>query len=455
MDKTIIERKIDDLGALISKNPDNLEALIAYAEYQMRYGSRLEALQAYQHAISVDSGSFEAYAGLAVIYMRQGLSKDGYESLIDILIQDPENVPARLFYKYFSSEHAPEAEIEEAFASLPDYEITLKDIRVMKAHYDSLMALSELAISGYEDLMVENSDDFLCEFKREVASKRKDEMNRFFLFLSGIEGRMMDELLAEKHRLEEEERIRLEEEERIRREEEERIRREEEARRAEEARKAEEERIRREEEERIRREEEERIRREEEARRAEEERLRLEEEERLRLEEEARLAEEERLRLEEEIRIAEEEIRRAEEEARLAEEARKAEEERLMREEKYNAIREQAEELLKSLSKNRGVKKVILLEKGGFEVASVMSEGFEDLGYSEFVSEVVSLIDSHCVEDTPPLLYSVLEYKAGLIVIRMLDSNYMFAVISGSGANFGVLRYAMEKVKEGLSSLLS
>lgn len=433
MDKTIIERKIDDLGALISKNPDNLEALIAYAEYQMRYGSRLEALQAYQHAISVDSESFEAYAGLAVIYMRQGLSKDGYESLIAILKKDPENVPARLFYKYFSSEHAPEAEIEEAFVSLPDYEITLKDIRVMKAHYDSLMALSELAISGYEDLMVENSDDFLCEFKREVASKRKDEMNRFFLFLSGIEGRMIDELMAEKRRLEEEERIRLEEEERIRREEKERIRREEEAIRAEEARKAEEERLRLEEEERIRREKEERIR----------------------LEEEARLAEEERLRLEEEIRIAEEEIRKAEEEARLAEEARKAEEERLMREEKYNVIREQAEELLKSLSKNRGVKKVILLEKGGFEVASVMSEGFEDLGYSEFVSEVVSLIDSHCVEDTPPLLYSVLEYKAGLIVIRMLDSNYMFAVISGSGANFGVLRYAMEKVKEGLSSLLS
>ena len=448
MAKTTIERKIDDLAALIAEHPDDLEALIAFAEYQMRFGSRLEALQAYQHAIAVDKRSYEAYSGLAVIYMYQGLFRDGYSELLKVLREDSKNAGARLLYRYFSADHEPDAETAKEYGEIPDYKLTLRDIRILKVYYDSLEKLSDMAVSGYEESFLESGGDFMCEYNKEVAAKRKGELCRFSEFLSGLESGILDELLAEKRRLEEEERRRREEEERLRREEEERLRREEE------------ERLRREEEERLRREEEERLRLEEEIRQAEEEIRRAEEEAR-RIEEEARKAEEERLRAEEEARREEEERLRAEEEARRAEEERlraeaerKAEEERAKRE-KYESVRDASVDILRGVAKSKGVKRVILLERGGFEIASVASEEGDGPDYPVFSAEVMSLIDSHCLEGISPLVYTVLEYKGGLIAMRMLDSERMFVVVAGTGSSFGVLRYNMEKVRDSLLSLLS
>ena len=432
MAKTTIERKIDDLAALIAEHPDDLEALIAFAEYQMRFGSRLEALQAYQHAIAVDKRSYEAYSGLAVIYMYQGLFRDGYSELLKVLREDSKNSGARLLYRYFSADHEPDAETAKEYGEIPDYKLTLRDIRILKVYYDSLEKLSDMAVSGYEESFLESGGDFMCEYNKEVAAKRKGELCRFSEFLSGLESGILDELLAEKRRLEEEERRRREEEERLRREEEERLRREEE------------ERLRLEEE--IRQAEEEIRRAEEEARRIEEE-ARKAEEERLRAEEEARREEEERLR-------AEEEARRAEEERLRAEAERKAEEERAKRE-KYESVRDASVEILRGVAKSKGVKRVILLERGGFEIASVASEEGDGPDYPVFSAEVMSLIDSHCLEGISPLVYTVLEYKGGLIAMRMLDSERMFVVVAGTGSSFGVLRYNMEKVRDSLLSLLS
>ena len=501
MSKTTIEGKIEALKSLLSEYPDDLETIITYAEYQMRFGSRLEALQVYQNALSVNADNSEAHLGLSVIYMHHGLYEEGFSELIKILQFDYKNIDARIYYDYFASLHEPSKTITDEYNKLPSYDYSLQDLRVLEAHFDSLTELSDLHIAGYNELLEDADGSILYEYGREVALKRQEDIEGFKNHLVRIEGNILasiddikqskrealeekildDEklkmneeadILEEERRKEEEERRRIEEErraeeERRRREEEERRRIEEEERRRREEeeriRREEEERIRREEEERLRIEEEERLRREEEERirREEEERIRREEEERIRLEEEARRAEEERIRLEEEARRAEEERIRREEEERRAEEERirreeeerKAEEERKKRE-KYDNLRPALCEAMQSIGKHRGVNSVLLLEKGGVEIAAISPE-LDYSDYPNFTSEVVELIDSHYVDGAPsPLVYAVLEYKGGLIALRVVASKYLLAVIAGSSSNFGVLRYSMEKVSEKLCEML-
>ena len=487
MSKTTIEGKIEALKSLLSEYPDDLETIITYAEYQMRFGSRLEALQVYQNALSVNADNSEAHLGLSVIYMHHGLYEEGFSELIKILQFDYKNIDARIYYDYFASLHEPSKTITDEYNKLPSYDYSLQDLRVLEAHFDSLTELSDLHIAGYNELLEDADGSILYEYGREVALKRQEDIEGFKNHLVRIEGNILasiddikqskrealeekildDEklkmneeadILEEERRKEEEERRRIEEErraeeERRRREEEERRRIEEEERRRREEeeriRREEEERIRREEEERLRIEEEERLRREEEERirREEEERIRREEEERIRLEEEARRAEEERIRREEEERRAEEERIRREEEERKAEEERK-------KREKYDNLRPALCEAMQSIGKHRGVNSVLLLEKGGVEIAAISPE-LDYSDYPNFTSEVVELIDSHYVDGAPsPLVYAVLEYKGGLIALRVVASKYLLAVIAGSSSNFGVLRYSMEKVSEKLCEML-
>lgn len=353
MSKTTIELKIEALNALLADNPDDLEALVAYAEYQMRYGSRLEALQAYQHAIAVDKRSFEAHIGLAVVYMNQGLYSDGFSELLSVLKLDFKNIDARVCYEYFAGKYPVKEDLAELYAKIKPYKYSLKEIRTLRAYFDAIIELADFAVADYEKQFKQSSDDLLCEYKRAVALKRRGEFGELRAYICDLE----DNILAV-------------------------------------------------------------LRAEEEARRAEEERLRLEEE--------ARRAEEERLR-QEALRL-------------------------LL--EKYDSIRPEVCNILNLILKNRGVKSVILLERGGFEIASVASEPVRE--YSDFASEVVSLIDSHYAGvDSVPLLYAVLEYKGGLIALRILDEKYMFAVIAGSGANFGALKYSMEKNCASILSLLN
>ena len=423
MSKTTIERKIEALKSLLDEYPNDLETLVAYAEYQMRFGSRLEALQTYQHALSVDSNSFEARLGLSVIYMHHGLYEDGFSELIKILKSDSKNVDARIYYDYFASLHEPSRDISDEYAKLPLCEYTLKDIRVIQAHFDSLDELSKLTISGFDDLIQETDGELLYEYGKEVALKRHEDIDIFKNHLVNLEDNILDSIKEIKRAKREKiENSFLQEE---------KVKMEEEAIRLEEIR---------------RKEEEEKRRLEEEIRLAQEE-IRRAEEERLRLEEEARRAEEERLRREEEERRAEEERIRREEEERKAEEIRQ-------KMAKYDDLRPALCEAMQTIGKHRGVNSVLLIERDGLEVAAISPELDYSL-YPKFTSEVLELIDSHYSAGSPsPLLYAVLEYKGGLIALRVVASNYLLAVIAGSSSNFGVLRYSMEKVSERLCEML-
>ena len=266
MSKTTIEGKIEALKSLLSEYPDDLETIITYAEYQMRFGSRLEALQVYQNALSVNADNSEAHLGLSVIYMHHGLYEEGFSELIKILQFDYKNIDARIYYDYFASLHEPSKTITDEYNKLPSYDYSLQDLRVLEAHFDSLTELSDLHIAGYNELLEDADGSILYEYGREVALKRQEDIEGFKNHLVRIEGNILasiDDIKQSKREALEEkilddEKLKMNEEADIL--EEERRKEEEERRRIEEERRAEEERRRREEEERRRIEEEERRR---------------------------------------------------------------------------------------------------------------------------------------------------------------------------------------------------
>lgn len=180
--------------------------------------------------------------------------------------------------------------------------------------------------------------------------------------------------------------------------------------------------------------------------RLEEERIRLEAEEA----ERRRLEEEERIRLEAE----EAERRRLEAERRRIEE-----EERKKREleEKYGGVARAIESDFNAFAKNKGVSAVILLSQDSYIVSSVLNTEMNLEKSAEFILKAMSLIKKYHTpsNDVSELIYWVLEFEKGQIAFSLIDPAHIFVTFTDSMANFGVLKYSIDKMKEIISKALN
>ena len=184
---------------------------------------------------------------------------------------------------------------------------------------------------------------------------------------------------------------------------------------------------------------------------AEEKEAKLREEQRLLEEQEAKRLEEERKIREAELKLLEEEKRREEEELRRIEEEKNKENEILR---KYSELRPKVESELLSFSKNKGVLGMILTDRQNRKIASVLNENIDDEKLAAFANSAIDIISRYRDDDgVASLLYWVLEFGRGLVAVRMVGSERILLTVAGSGANFGVLRYAIEKTKENIEQI--
>lgn len=183
----------------------------------------------------------------------------------------------------------------------------------------------------------------------------------------------------------------------------------------------------------------------------EEREAKLREEQRIREEEEARRQEEERRVREAELKAIEEERLREEAELRRIEEEKNRENEILQ---KYAKLSSKVESELLALSKNKGVLVTVLTDRSNRKIASVLNDSIDEEKLIKFANCAIDIISEHRENDAgASLLYWVLEFGRGLIAVRMIDSEKILLTVAGTGANFGVLRYAIEKTKESIEHI--
>ncbi|MDQ7822101.1 MAG: hypothetical protein RDV48_04835 [Candidatus Eremiobacteraeota bacterium] len=417
----MLELQIEKISSLLSDNPDDVATLMAYGEYHLRRGRRLEALQAYQKVTCIKEDIHEAHLALARIYMLQNMPLESYREILTALERAPSNLEARILYDRLSDILPPPHEVQEKYELYHEQEPDLEEMRLYRRQRELEIEMLDDEIKHLEQAVKDDETDPICEYHFEMALKRKHNIEEIFQYIEKWESH-----LTQKHEREMEAEREREEHER---EEHEREEHEREEHEREEHEREEREREEREREEREREEREREEREREEREREEREREEREREERERLEHEKEL----------------EEALRAQ--AGGVSEARRK---------YYEEIKDSVNSVLQSLIKTKGVSAVITLSREGFVIDSINNEAIEVDEIAQIVKSGIDAVGEFRQDEKgKAFIYWVLEFEQGLMVVRTAGPSHILITIAKAGANFGAMRYSMEKGKETLEELFA
>ena len=106
--------------------------------------------------------------------------------------------------------------------------------------------------------------------------------------------------------------------------------------------------------------------------------------------------------------------------------------------------------LIQTLAKTRSVSSVFLLNREGYAIAEQVKDTIGRERLSEFIIETVAFLEAFA--SAPQ--YWVLECAGGIVVIQSVDSYHYLVTIGQTGANFGALRYTMDRVRPNFEQVL-
>jgi predicted regulator of Ras-like GTPase activity (Roadblock/LC7/MglB family) len=470
---TTLDVQIDKIGMMLSENPDDIGILIAYAEFHFRRGRYLEALQAYQKVVSIRQDISDVHLGLAKIYMRQNMIADAYSELLQVFEIMPHNIEGHIIFKKLKDLKEAPLDLQEAFARYGECEPDLDDLRLFKHQKELEMEKMEQEIAELGQIMADNEEEPIYEYNYEMAMIRKKGIGELFSYINNLETHLGEKaaleaeqaaheaekaaLEAEKAALEAE--MAAHEKEMAEIEAERLAALQKEQGELQKARELEELSISPE------------LMKPDEGERAEKENATSGDV----LEElpgkeggsafEGRIADilimpEDDLPFEQD---ASESSSPESVEPAAAEDVdgagEKASEKKGISEERlkfYTENKESVTTVMAGLIKTKGVTVVMTCARDGYVIDSIINEtiDYEEIG--TIVRAGVETI-ANWRPDVPgkAFLYWVLEFEQGLLVIRAVNSDHFLLAIAKAGANFGAMRFSMEKGKEALDELLS
>ncbi|MFN8609603.1 MAG: tetratricopeptide repeat protein [Vulcanimicrobiota bacterium] len=106
--------------------------------------------------------------------------------------------------------------------------------------------------------------------------------------------------------------------------------------------------------------------------------------------------------------------------------------------------------LIQTLAKTRSVSSVFLLNREGYAIAEQVKDSIGRDRLSEFITETVAFLEAFAKAPQ----YWVLECAGGIVVIQSVDSYHYLITIGQTGANFGALRYTMDRVRPNFEQVL-
>ena len=116
----------------------------------------------------------------------------------------------------------------------------------------------------------------------------------------------------------------------------------------------------------------------------------------------------------------------------------------------YQPLLPSLDGLIQTLAKTRSVSSVFLLNRDGYPICEQVKDPITRERLSEFILETVSFLEAF--SDSPQ--YWVLECAGGIVVIQSVDSFHFLVTIGQTGANFGALRYTMDRVRPNFEQVL-
>lgn len=393
---TPLDERIEEAQKILSENPDDVSALMAYGEANLLRGRALEAMKSYQRLVAIQPDTVDASLALGKIYLDNGLLTEAFGIVSRVLDAAPANIEGQILLRRLQKSVKNgnvAADLEQSLARYKDYLPSGDELRAQREKLEAERA----ALDGE-----------IADQQRAVEESRSEPAVEFTLQMSRARRARVEEAIAEVEQWERHYHALEEERDRALREEEQR---QQEAREAEEA-----------------------------------ERLRVEDEERARQQAEAEEAE--RQRQEEEARL------QAEREAEEAAAAAAAAVNNVLREreEAYERIGHQLAPLTSTLMKTKGVIAVLVLSRDGHVVHK--TDDGDSSKYAAFVTDAIQALGSEG-DGLGVWQFWVLEFSKGILVLQRVSADYYLLVVGQAGSNFGVLTWTIEKNKAQLESVLA
>lgn len=107
--------------------------------------------------------------------------------------------------------------------------------------------------------------------------------------------------------------------------------------------------------------------------------------------------------------------------------------------------------LTATLARTRGVTSIFLVAREGTTIESVAKDAISEERIGELVQESFEFLEAFARDPS----YWVLECAGGIFVMQKLDERHVLIAIGQAGANFGALRYTMDKTKAKFEQILS
>ena len=116
----------------------------------------------------------------------------------------------------------------------------------------------------------------------------------------------------------------------------------------------------------------------------------------------------------------------------------------------YESQSEAVSGLTSTLARTRGVTSIFLATREGVTINSVVKDDITEARVGEVVKESFEFLEAFASDPS----YWVLECGGGIFVMQKLDSRHVLIAIGQAGANFGALRYTMDKTRAKFEVLL-
>lgn len=397
---------------MLQSNPDDLSVLMAYAEANLRKGSRLEAMKTYQKLVRLKPDVPDIRYALAKIYFSMNHYSDSLGELARIFEIAPKHIESHLLLRRIEKKGAIPEEMKETLAPHLDFTASPSRIKTIQMQFDLEKRKYERLINDYNKQLEEDEDNPIILYNRTKAEERVKVAEENLAELNNLIGEEEEEEkpafvpLAETVEPETsdvpEEAVQEEESSDSIGDELESI---------------------------------------------------MDEEESDALASLSMTGDSPvGVPLEEmEDSIVEVESEKTEED--LGEPVLSSE-----RLEFYENIKGDLEKVLKSVNKARGVSSSLVLDHAGHIISDLISEDFDPGQLGMMILQGVKPLISWKVDEgkkSRELLYWVLEFRKGLLVLQPLSPEIYLVVLGSQGANFGAVKYSIEKNTNKLQKLLT
>ena len=116
----------------------------------------------------------------------------------------------------------------------------------------------------------------------------------------------------------------------------------------------------------------------------------------------------------------------------------------------YESKAEELGKLTGTLARTRGVTSIFLVSRDGTTIDSVVKDDVTEERIGELVKESFEFLAAYAKNPA----YWVLECTGGIFVMQALDDRHVLIAVGQAGANFGALRYTMDKTKAKFATIL-